>query len=155
MTSQQTVAVTCATGHQGRYLLPVESWNAELTTRNSEGRAVTFALAKAGYQVRALTRSPDSAPAKTLFDGISNVKFCKADYNDIASIKKAFEGVDIVFANTLANQEQLLAPPGSNFKLNDLTELEQGKRYADAAKAQRVKLFVLSVLIPALVELGC
>ena len=142
MTSQQTVAVTCATGNQGTLPLLLERCNVELTNSRFEGRSVTLALAKAGYQVRALTRSPDSAPAETLFDGISNVKLCKADYNDIASIKKAFEGVDIVFANTVPDFNELVAPPGTDYKRADIDEYEQGKRYADAAKSQGVKLFV-------------
>ena len=111
-----------------------------------QGRAVALALAKAGYQVRALTRSPDSAPAKSCYDGVSNVKLCKADYNDLDSIKQAFQGVDIVFANTVPDFNELVATPGSDYKRSDLSEFEQGKRYADVAKSQGVKLFVLSVI---------
>lgn len=117
-----------------------------LTKPYFTGRAVARALAKAGYTVRVLTRDPQAAAAKSLFDGLK-IELVRCDYNDLKSVQDAFEGVDIVFGNSIGDQELFMSPPGAVSKLA-MSETEQGKRYADVAKAQGVKLFVWSVPSP-------
>ncbi|MFC0545394.1 NmrA/HSCARG family protein [Kutzneria chonburiensis] len=89
-----TVAVTGATGTQGG--------------------ATARALVAAGHHVRALTRRPDAVE----LDGIEVVA---ADFDDPASLDRAFDGVDAVFLVT--------TPFGTDLD----TEVRQGVTAVDAA----------------------
>jgi uncharacterized protein YbjT (DUF2867 family) len=92
--SRLTVAVTGATGTQGG--------------------ATARALVAAGHHVRALTRRPEAVE----LDGIEIVA---ADFDDPASLDRAFDGVDAVFLVT--------TPFGTDLD----TEIRQGVTAVDAA----------------------
>lgn len=78
MNSIKKVLVTGATGQQGG--------------------AVTSALLKKGYQVRAITRNPSSASSEALI--ARGVEVVKGDFNNHASLVSAAKGVDAVFFMT-------------------------------------------------------
>lgn len=113
----KTVAVCGATGQQGG--------------------ATVDALLKYGSEltIRGLTRDPTAPKAAAL--AAKGVQAVKADFDDLDSLKAAFEGCDSVFAVTDFWQACGLDP----FK-----ELQQGKNLVDAAKAAGVKHFVFSTL---------
>jgi len=104
--------VTGATGAQGgsvaKYLLKRDKWN-----------------------VRCLTRHPDSDKARALKDAGAEV--VKGDLADPASLKSALEGCWGLFGVT-------------NYWEHFDKEFEQGKNLLDAAKAADVKYVVLSTL---------
>ena len=79
-TRKELVAVTMATGRQGVGVVK------ELSMTNN-------------YQIRALTRNTNSPKALELA-GLNNVEVVEADLTDPLSLKKAFEGVDVIFGNT-------------------------------------------------------
>ncbi len=95
-----------------------------------QGGAVARALLKNGYQVRGLTRNPASKRAAGMAElGVSLVK---ADFEDMASLDKAVEGVYGVFAVT-------------NFWEHGYeAEVQQGKNIVDAAMRANVSHFVFS-----------
>lgn len=101
------------------------------------GASVTKALSEAGYQVRGLTRNPDSL---TVSPNIIPTFF---DINDVPSIKAAFENAELVFAMTNADVAEIIAPAGTyKREPGSLTEADLGKRLVDVAKEKGVKLFV-------------
>ena len=51
------------------------------------------------YQIRAITRNIKSTKALEL-GSLNNVELVKGDLMDPESLKKAFEGVDVIFGNT-------------------------------------------------------
>lgn len=79
MTSSKTILVTTATGTVGKLLARV--------------------LLEQQYNVHALVRSPDSEASRELEK--LGVKLFKGDFDDLASIRAAAEGVDGVFVNAL------------------------------------------------------
>lgn len=85
------------------------------------GLPISKAILEAGLSVKILSRS------RTPKQGIEEAQTVAVDYNDVNSIREAFEGVDVVIST--AN-----APDSLQFH----------KRLADAAKVQGVKLFVPS-----------
>jgi len=114
----QTIAVCGATGQQG-------------------GATVDALLAlNKGFTIRALTRDPTSTASSKL-TSLDGVQAVKADFDDPASLRAAFEGCDAVFAVTDFWKACGLDP----FK-----ELQQAKNLVDAAKATGVKHFVFSTL---------
>lgn len=114
---RKTVAVCGATGQQGG--------------------ATVKALVKLGrYTIRAITRDPTSAKAQALA-AMPGVQVVQADFDDLASMEKAFNGCDAVFAVTDFWKACGLDP---------VKELQQGKNLVDAAKAAQVKHFVWSTL---------
>ena len=76
MSEQKLVLVTGATG--------------------SQGRSVVDALLEKGYKVRGLTRDADSSTAKKLRQ--RGVEVVAGDFNDQASLARAADGVDAIFA---------------------------------------------------------
>jgi uncharacterized protein YbjT (DUF2867 family) len=113
MTSQKIIAVMGATGAQGGGLV----------------RALRHDTAQA-FRVRAITRNPASNAARAL--GVETVK---ADADDPASLRRAFEGVHGVFGVTAYWEH-----------LSPERELAQAAAMAEAAAAAGVKHFVWSTL---------
>ena len=96
----------------------------------TQGGAVSRELLDRGYQVRALTRNPDSARARALAD--LGAELVKGDFSDAQSIAAAMDGVHGVFAVTL-------------FWLDGYEgEVNQGKRLIDEATKAGVEHFVLT-----------
>ena len=77
--SKKIVSVVGATGTQG-------------------GSIVDTLLEEGKYSLRAITRNPDSAKAKSL--AARGIEVVKADVNDLDSLKNAFHGTFAVFAVT-------------------------------------------------------
>jgi uncharacterized protein YbjT (DUF2867 family) len=108
--NERTILVTGATGQQGG--------------------AVAQHLLQNGFQVRALTRSPDKPAAGKLRDQGSEI--VEGDLDDRASLDRALEGAYGVFSV-------------QNFwETGYEREVEQGVRLADAAKDAGVQHFVYS-----------
>jgi uncharacterized protein YbjT (DUF2867 family) len=105
-----TVAVTGATGKQGG--------------------AVARDLLARGHKVRAITRDPNSAQAKSLAS--AGASLVTASLDDTAAIRKALEGATSLFAMT--------TPFGGTD-----AEIRQGVAAANAAKATGVHLVFTSV----------
>jgi len=115
--SPKTVAVCGATGQQG-------------------GATVDALLNLSGFKIKAITRDPTSAKSQALAarDGVEAVN---ADFDDVESLKTAFEGCDAVFAVT-----DFWVSCG----MDPAKELQQGKNLVDAAAAISVKHFIYSSL---------
>ena len=90
--SQPVVAVVGALGTQGTSVIA----------------ALTRSSTTAGWQIRALTSSPESAAAKAL-DSHSNVSIVHCDVNDLDSIRSAFHNCTHIFANTAFSGPTLLS----------------------------------------------
>jgi uncharacterized protein YbjT (DUF2867 family) len=103
-TSKLTVAVTGATGTQGG--------------------ATARALSAAGHHVRALTRRPEAAEL--------DAEVLAADFDDPASLDRAFDGADAVFLVT--------TPFGTDLD----TEIRQGVTAVDAAVRAGVEHIVFT-----------
>tara|TARA_B100000700_G_scaffold284840_1_gene338416 strand:+ start:1458 stop:2498 length:1041 start_codon:yes stop_codon:yes gene_type:complete len=80
MTKKPIVAVTMATSRQGLGVVN-ELWKSNK------------------YQIRALTRNTKSTKALKLAR-LNNVEVIKGDLLDPSTLKRAFEGVDVIFGNT-------------------------------------------------------
>ncbi len=107
----RTVLVTGATGQQGG--------------------AVTRHMLAAGWQVRALTRSPDKPAGKML--AARGVEVVQGDLDDAPSLERALAGVHGVFSvQTFMGKGGVLA------------EERQGKALADAARKVGIEHFVYS-----------
>jgi uncharacterized protein YbjT (DUF2867 family) len=107
---QKLVVVTGATGKQGG--------------------AVVKSLLERGHEVRAVTRSTDSAKARQLVD--AGIPLVRASLEDTAALTKALEGATALFAMT------------TPFEGGTQVETRQGISAADAAKAGGVNDFVLT-----------
>ncbi len=95
-----------------------------------QGGAVARSLLNAGYDVRALTRSPSQERARELADAGAEV--VEGDFSDRASLERAAEGVYGVFS------VQNFWETGYD------AEVEQGVRMADVADEEGVEHFVYS-----------
>lgn len=95
-----------------------------------QGGAVARRLLKEGHCVRAFTRKPDSPAAKELER--LGVELAMGNFDDLASIKRAAEGVDAVFA---------MATP---FEVGIEMETRQGITLVDAVKAAGVEHLIYS-----------
>jgi uncharacterized protein YbjT (DUF2867 family) len=95
-----------------------------------QGGAAARALLDRGYSVRALTRNPDSEPAKKL--AAAGMEVVKGDLGEPASLRAAVEGVHGVFSVT------------DFWEHGRDKEIAHGKNLADAAQAAGVKHFVFS-----------
>src|ERR1700730_15766424 len=111
MSQKLSVVVTGATGKQGG--------------------AVVRSLIERGHEVRALTRSTDSAKARELAN--AGVTLVRASLEDTAALTKAIEGATSLFAMT------------TPFEGATQAETRQGISAADAAKAVGVHLVFTSV----------
>ncbi|KAJ2182048.1 hypothetical protein GGF45_001126 [Coemansia sp. RSA 551] len=118
------VAIIGATGLQG---------GSVLKTLHSSG----------GYKLRALTRNPESATAKSLAEKYPGVEWVQANLDDVESLRKAFDGVDIVFAVTQFFQPDIMDKVS---KGDTNAEYSQGKNIVDAAIAAGVKSMIYSSL---------
>lgn len=77
-----------------------------------QGGAVARELARAGKKVRALTRDPGSSAARQL--AASGIPVLAGDLNDAGSLRHAVQGIDVVFAMTMATDPpQLEAEHGA------------------------------------------
>ncbi len=108
ISSKRIIAVAGATGAQG-------------------GGVVRALQEHGGYIIRALTRNP--AKAAELADEV-----VEADFDRPETLRKAFEGVYGVFANT------------NSFAGPDIDEIAQGRAMVDATKAANVKHYIWSTL---------
>lgn len=111
MSKKLTVVVTGATGKQGG--------------------AAARGLLERGHKVRAITRDPNSSPAKAL--AAAGASIVTASLDDTAAITKALDGATSFFAMT--------TPYGGAAD----AETKQGFAAADAAKAAGVHLVFTSV----------
>ena len=93
-----------------------------------QGGAVARHLLAKGYNVRALTRKPQSDPAKTLEK--LGAKIIQGDFDDASTLERAFEGNWGVFAMQ------------NTWEAGVLREEEQGKRMAEIAKKKGVAHYV-------------
>ncbi len=91
-----------------------------------QGGAVVKNLLEHGHEVRAVTRSTDSAKARELVD--AGVTLVRASLEDTAALTKALEGATSLFAMT------------TPFEGGPQAETRQGISAADAAKAAGVHL---------------
>lgn len=91
-----------------------------------QGGAVVKNLLERGHEVRAVTRSTDSAKARELVD--AGVTLVRASLEDTAALTKALEGATSLFAMT------------TPFEGGPQAETRQGISAADAAKAAGVHL---------------
>ncbi|EXJ71093.1 uncharacterized protein A1O5_06086 [Cladophialophora psammophila CBS 110553] len=124
MSSKRPIAVLGATGAQG-------------------GSVVRYLSTRQEYDIRGVTRNPSSATAKVLAR-LPNVSVVKAHFNDPASLVKAFEGVEAVYALT-----NFYDPENQS---NPLAEAQQGMAIADAAKAAGVEFVIWSTVPSAILR---
>ena len=96
-----------------------------------QGGAVARSLLERGHQVRAITRTTDSAKARELEN--QGVTLVRASLGDTAALTKALEGATSLFAMT------------TPFEGGTQAETRQGISAADAAKAAGVHLVFTSV----------
>ena len=108
MAESKSILVTGATGHQGG--------------------AVARELLARGHRVRAMTRKPQSEPAKALAD--LGAEVVAGDFDDEASVAKALSGAWGVFAVQ------------NTWEAGVENEEVQGKRFAKAARKAGVEHFV-------------
>lgn len=110
MANERTILITGATGQQGG--------------------AVARALIGRGFDLRGMTRKPDSDAAKAL--AAAGVKLVVGDLDDAGSLAKAVEGAWGVFSVQ------------NTWEAGVVREEEQGKRVAEVAKDKGVQHFVYS-----------
>jgi len=120
MSDDKTILITGATGQQGGAVL-----------RHLVGK---------GFELRALTRNPDSDKAKAL--AAQDVEVVKGDLDDEASLKAALQGAWGVFAVQ------------NTWEAGVEKEEEQGRRIAKLAKEAGVQHFVYSSVGSAERETG-
>lgn len=116
----RTVLVTGATGQQGG--------------------AVARDLLDRGHRVRALTRRPDSEPARTL--ETLGAELTYGDFDDPESLRRALKEADAVFVM------------GTPFEVDPATETRQGIAALDAAREAEVGHVVYSSVASALDDTG-
>lgn len=105
----------------------------------AQGNPIARALVTKGFQVRAVTRNPDSDKAKALKS--AGFEVVKGDLNDAVSVDAAVRGAYGVFYVT--NYWELF---GKNKDTAYDAEIAQGKLVADACKKAGVKHVVYSGL---------
>jgi uncharacterized protein YbjT (DUF2867 family) len=93
-----------------------------------QGGALSRRLLQQGWPVRALTRKPDSAPAKAL--AALGAEVVKADSEEPASLARSFEGAHGIYS---VQNHHISGHEG---------EIRQGKNVADAAAGAGVRLLV-------------
>ncbi|KAJ1827013.1 hypothetical protein LPJ70_007597, partial [Coemansia sp. RSA 2708] len=111
------VAIIGATGLQG---------GSVLKTLHASGK----------YKLRALTRNPDGAAAKSLARKYPGVEWVKADLDDPESLREVFSGVDTVFGMTQFFQKSITDKIESG---ETDAEFRQGINIVDSAIAAGVK----------------
>ncbi|KAK5088095.1 hypothetical protein LTS08_004845 [Lithohypha guttulata] len=135
MASQPLIAIVGATGAQGSSVLS------------------TY-LNTTSWRIRALTRSVSSSKAKALTERSSRIEVAEANLNDIASLRKAFEGAIAIFGVT--DFWTLISDESNKAKVKDgqsfaewgaEMEVQQGKNIFEAAnQVSSLKRLVFSSL---------
>ncbi|KAL4983050.1 hscarg dehydrogenase [Aspergillus falconensis] len=115
----KTIVVIGATGQQGGSVI-----NAILSSPTLSS----------SYTVRATTRDPSKPQAQELIK--KGINIVPADLNDASSLRRAFTGADMVFANSVTIYD------GRTLE----HELEHGRAMADAAVACGVSCIIYSTL---------
>ncbi|KAF2035866.1 NAD(P)-binding protein [Setomelanomma holmii] len=115
----KTLVVIGATGQQGGSVVDAVLKDAQLSKE---------------YTIRGTTRDPNQLSAQALAK--RGIEVVKADINDATSLKKAFEGAHVVFANTITIYD------GHTYS----HEIAQGHALADAAVAAGVPYYIWSTL---------
>jgi hypothetical protein len=112
------------------------------------GFAVTKALSEAGWHVRALTRDPTSQKNIEKFSGLDNVELVAFDIDDIATVRGAFQSVELVYLVTVPGPNSTKTRVNGKVPRGDseLNEEGQGKRVADVAKELGVNLVIQSTI---------
>ncbi len=110
----------------------------------AQGTPVVKALVAKGFQVRAVTRNPDSDKAKAL--KAAGAEVVKANLDDTANVEAAVQGAYGVFLVT--DFWGVFAQIKDPEKAKE-TEIAQGKRVADVCKKAGVKHLVYSGLAHA------
>lgn len=122
----KSFAITGATGQQGGSILQY------LTRVHPEA------------EIRAVTRDISKPSARALLDLGPNVKLVRGDLADKQSMKRAFEGVEVVFLIT----DYWHSQDGKSTVANLNTELMDGITGIDAAReTQSLKHFLFGTLI--------
>ncbi len=106
-----------------------------LGSTGNQGGAVARQLLKKGFNVKAVTRKPDSEAAKNLSK--LGAQIVQADIGDTDAISKALEGIWGVFA--------VFTMAGTSVQWEE----EQGIKFAEAAKKAGVEHFVYSSVASA------
>ncbi|KAG6902450.1 hypothetical protein C0995_016311 [Termitomyces sp. Mi166 len=137
-TSSGSVAVITTTDTVKSSVMPLlKPIIAVVTGTGAQGRAVSRAFHNSGlWQVRVLTRNPDGKVATAFRD--EGMDVVQANFEDKASLLRAFEGAYAVFSVTI--------PPWHKMYMHTLGEYDQGVLQADAAKESDVQLFLFSTL---------
>lgn len=136
--SQKLIVVLGATGTQG-------------------GSVVDTFVQDPAWRIRAITRNTSSPKAQALISKhpTAHIELVSADLNDVASLKRAFEGATAVFGVTdfwtLYGDEKIHAQAGAEGRpANELCfelEIQQGKNIFDAAaQTQGLERLVFSNL---------
>ncbi|MBT2545828.1 NmrA/HSCARG family protein [Streptomyces sp. ISL-44] len=102
-----------------------------------QGQAVTRHLLEGGWQVRALTRNPDAAPAKALAS--AGAQIVRAQMEDIPSLIEAAEGAYGVFS-----VQPTVGSPGTAPDFSAEDEVRWGMNIAEAAAAVGIRHLVFS-----------
>src|SRR5687767_8094692 len=108
MANTRSILITGVTGHQGG--------------------AIARVLAGQGFELRGMTRKPDSDAAKAA--AALGVNIVQGDLDDAASVRKALQGVWATFAVQ------------NTWEAGVEKEEEQGKRFAAIAREVGVEHFV-------------
>ncbi|KAJ2743527.1 hypothetical protein GGI20_003682 [Coemansia sp. BCRC 34301] len=109
-----------------------------------QGGSVLKSLHDTGrYKLRALTRDPSGKQAVSLKAKYPGVEWVRADLDDPASLRSAFQGAGVVFGVTQFFQRDISERVEGG---NENAEFEQGKNIVDAAIAEGVHSMVLSSL---------
>jgi uncharacterized protein YbjT (DUF2867 family) len=113
------LVVINATGQQGGSVIETVLGDAELSKE---------------YSIRGTTRDPSKPKAQEISK--KGVEIVKADIDDPESLKKAFEGAHVIFANTVTVYD------GHAYE----HEVNHGRALADAAVAAKVPYYIYSTL---------
>ncbi|PQE31161.1 hscarg dehydrogenase protein [Rutstroemia sp. NJR-2017a WRK4] len=113
------LVVINATGQQGGSVIETVLGDAELSKE---------------YSIRGTTRDPSKPKAQEISK--KGVEIVKADIEDPESLKKAFEGAHVIFANTVTVYD------GHAYE----HEVNHGRALADAAVAAKVPYYIYSTL---------
>lgn len=118
------------------------------------GSVARHFAAKPGWRVRGITRNPNKPSNAALRD--LGVELVGADLNDPASLDNAFEGANVIFANTdfwqfLNDPSTFAAAEAARKKPNQIAfdrEVQQGKNAVDIAvkHVSTLELFIWSSL---------
>ncbi|WP_211786368.1 NmrA/HSCARG family protein [Kitasatospora viridis] len=102
-----------------------------------QGRAVTRHLLGSGWQVRALSRDPDGAPARELASAGAQIACAQMD--DVGSLIAAAEG-----AHGMFSVQPTVGSPGTAPDFSAEDEVRWGINVAEAARAAGIEHFVFT-----------